>query len=1042
MHFFFQAQDVSNWWTGIAEGIGDETNSLVGINNNILIVDNVWDTYDSNTGELGKWGKYGLLNHEAAHLLGLRHTFLQDNGIPNDPNEPCPDTAQNYRCDCLRFNIPRCDEIKELDNNVMNYNNDKTAWTPCQLCIIHDYFSNRTPTYIIQDYCTNHQPPVYVPEEAPTTTGEIITWNSTRNMQGDIIVRSGNTLIISCTVRMPDNARIIVERGAKLILGGGNITNACEPDPVNGITGMWGGIEVWGNAANPHWNGNGQFISPAELIGTNANSYPQDVDDHGVVVLINDAILENAFTAITTRNTTVSNGEGFYGGIIYAEDSQFLNNGRAVEFMRFGPNLFPFNASHFEDCTFLVDNEYHGTGNYRFVTMWDVQWEAPDLNAANPVFTFENCTFESEFNPIEVVYGLASTSHRALYALHAIDAQFYVNSSRFVHMEVGIDLWSKPNLFRELWVIGTNDLVNYDFHENLLGINTNSLAYTDINHNSFLGLTNPTNNHLVSSGVYCLGNDFYDVYDNIFHELHGGIFAARTGTLPSDIWGNVIRDGNFAIGALGSNNGLLITCNDMDRMNFDIGVFNDGQAGTVNPVQGGAPDPDGQADPTIAGNLFSDFTTCPYTDTHITNGNNNANAPFRYIFSTDNLRWVPRCIVDQTIDQQSNVILQENDTYEACGANGGGNPQGGLPSGFYNPCMDQPCLDDMAAYIQVEEQPLIDGDAQILKDAINNAPTSTATKTALLNESPYLSDAVLTLVVNQTAMNETDAKDVLAANPPLSEAVWETINNRQPAFGSATIAAIQQAANGRTLSDRDALRNWITTVARKRSSALYRLVLAEIRANDWAGALSFLQGENSDDAQQLSVRLHLTNGDISSATSLLTAMHSNTLDNVYFKDIENLYISLVQNGETYFDINTTEEDMLRVIANSNTKAAAKARSILTLVTGETFSLFIPSLPNSSSKHFNRMKLADSQLFQLRPNPSRNATWLYLEEGVLGEQLEVVIYDLQGSQQGFYQLEAHQQKLWMPTDHLSEGVYICVLKVNGVHTEQLKMVVLK
>ena len=51
-----------------------------------------------------------------------------------------------------------------------------------------------------------------------------------------------------------------------------------------------------------------------------------------------------------------------------------------------------------------------------------------------------------------------------------------------------------------------------------------------------------------------------------------------------------------------------------------------------------------------------------------------------------------------------------------------------------------------------------------LKDAINNAPTSAATKTALLDESPYLSDEVLTLTVNQMAMNETDAKDILVVS--------------------------------------------------------------------------------------------------------------------------------------------------------------------------------------------------------------------------------------------------------------------------------------
>ncbi|MGB0931436.1 MAG: T9SS type A sorting domain-containing protein [Chitinophagales bacterium] len=553
-----------------------------------------------------------------------------------------------------------------------------------------------------------------------------------------------------------------------------------------------------------------------------------------------------------------------------------------------------------------------------------------------------------------------------------------------------------------------------------------------------------------SSGIYCFGDDLFDIYDNNFQDLHGGIFSSRTQGLPNDIWGNTVRDGNFAISALGDNNNLLITCNDMDRMNFDIGVFNDGMFGSINPVQGGAPNPDNNnpVTPTIAGNLFSDFVTCPFPDTHVTNANNEDNAYFRYIFSSDNLRWVPRCITDQTFNPtfnfQSNIILQENENYNDCGSNGGGggSPQRGVPMGFYNPCTNKPCLADMATYISAEEQPLKDGDAQSLKDAINNAPTSAATKTALLDESPYLSDEVLTATVNQTAMAENDAKDVLIANAPLSPTVWTVIDDRQPAFNSGTITAIQQAANPRSLSTRQALQDWITTVTHKRNTALYDMLEGHIAVDNWLAALDLLQHETTDDAHQLSVRLHLANGDLSSASTLLNSMHSLTLDNTYFRDLQALYITLQQNGKTYFDMTTAEETMVRNIAHSNTKTAAKAKGILTLVTGEPFSLFIPSLPNSSRKHFNGMWETEQSMLSLQPNPNRGATLLQLKEGLVGEQIEVVIYDLQGKQWQSHRFEPNQQSQWVATNDLPEGMYICVLKVNGKQKEQVKMVVLK
>ncbi|MEZ4888557.1 MAG: T9SS type A sorting domain-containing protein [Chitinophagales bacterium] len=985
------------------------------------------------------------LAHELGHTLDLNHTYLGGGASAicdnNDVDYLSDIFSSPLSCPHVDANWDTFDAFSSPTDNVTN--NLMGQWagnhyiSPMQAGKMHRAlaFSNMR-NYV--DGCPYSNVPLEITKDE--------TWSFDIRLYRDIIVRSGNTLTVTCSVRLPDNATVVVERGAKLILDGGSITNACEPDPANGITGMWGGIQVWGNAANPHWNGNGQPISPAELLATNASSYPQALTDHGVVVLTNGARLENAVTAISTKNA--NQDPSFHGGIVYAEDSEFLNNGRAVEFLQFGPGAYPFNASRFENCTFHVDQDYHRVGDYRFVTIWDVQWEQPDLNAVNPVFTFNDCLFESPFNPWDVANGKVAMTHRALYALHAEDAQFYVNSSRFIWMEIGVDAWGTPNLFRDVWVIGDNDLTNYDFHENLLGIHINGFFEADIHHTSFLGLTESSTNQLVSSGIYCFGDDLFDIYDNNFQNLHGGIFSARSQGLPNDIWGNTVRDGNFAISALGDNNGLLITCNDMDRMNFDIAVLNDGMFGSINPVQGGGPAPDGSADATIAGNLFSDFVTCPFPDTHVTNANNEDNAYFRYIFSTDNLRWVPRCITDQTFhpvfNLQSNIILpNEANSYNACNPNGGGgSPQGGLPMGFYNPCTDKPCLAEMATYINAEEQPLKDGDAQSLKDAINNAPTSAATKAALLNESPYLSDEVLTMVVNQTAMAENDAKDVLIANAPLSPSVWTAIDDRQPTFSSTTITAIQQAADPRSLSTRQVLQDWIATVAHKRNTALYDMLEGHVQTDNWTAALDLLQYETTDEAHQLSVRLHLANNDISSAANLLNVMHSNTLENTYFKDLQNLYIALQQNGKTYFDMTAAEETMVRNIANSNTKAAAKARSILTLVTGETFALFIPSLPNASSKHFNGIWESQQRLLTLQPNPNRGTTLLQLTEGLVGEQIEVVIYDLQGKQWQTHRFEPNQQKQWLTTNDLPEGMYICVLKVNGEQKEQVKMVVLK
>jgi len=55
-------------------------------------------------------------------------------------------------------------------------------------------------------------------------------------MKGDIIIKGGKTLRLSCRVHMPKGGKIIVGPGAKLILNGCKIHNDCGEE--------WGGIEV------------------------------------------------------------------------------------------------------------------------------------------------------------------------------------------------------------------------------------------------------------------------------------------------------------------------------------------------------------------------------------------------------------------------------------------------------------------------------------------------------------------------------------------------------------------------------------------------------------------------------------------------------------------------------------------------------------------------------------------------------------------------------------------------------------------------------
>lgn len=179
------------------------------------------------------------------------------------------------------------------------------------------------------------------------------TWDRNIKIFGNIIIRNGNTLTLTCELEMPKDGRIIVERGARLDVLAGTITSRC---------GEWGSIEVQGNAAVPHPN----------LADVQNGSYPNSKLHHGVVFL-EDALIENAAHSITTIRYESWGGDiNYCGGIVIANHTTFRNVRRAVEFLKFDFE----NISRFTNCTFETDPSaplYFEHRLLAFITMWAVR---------------------------------------------------------------------------------------------------------------------------------------------------------------------------------------------------------------------------------------------------------------------------------------------------------------------------------------------------------------------------------------------------------------------------------------------------------------------------------------------------------------------------------------------------------------------------------------------------------------------------------------------------------------------------------------------
>lgn len=168
------------------------------------------------------WGHRGNFNHEIGHIFGLRHAWLSNDGCKDTPvhKMECFNKSQSARCDT------------STSNNVMDYVAVQHAWTPCQIGRVHARMSNlksRQRKFLIPTWCT-------FKDSMSITIQDTISWEGSRDLEGDLTIARGASLSINCRVSMPPGGKIIVQAGGTLLLNDAYIHNDCGEE--------WAGIEI------------------------------------------------------------------------------------------------------------------------------------------------------------------------------------------------------------------------------------------------------------------------------------------------------------------------------------------------------------------------------------------------------------------------------------------------------------------------------------------------------------------------------------------------------------------------------------------------------------------------------------------------------------------------------------------------------------------------------------------------------------------------------------------------------------------------------
>jgi hypothetical protein len=306
------------------------------------------------------------------------------------------------------------------------------------------------------------------------------TWAMNLKVLGNVRIKNGATLTLTCEVHMGPKSRIIVERGGQLIVDGGLITSGCP--------GEWGVIRVEG-----------------DVPGQQAQS--------GKVVLKNGAIIEYARTAISMNpyHLPWDNGglQNYYGGVVEVENSTIRNCVRAVEFMKYGQSGLKDN-SWFNNVTF--ENLYEG------VTLW-----------ANDGVTFDNCTFKNistrSIHPYdcEVVVRESNTFNQSNIGVDVITTYPIIFASKIGKTGFGSNTFNCQDAGVYIQSAGNVEplrVFNNIFSDGNNGIHQNGNGLLYVENNRFSG-------HLTSVELHSGGTGFNHIKGNEIQSSYLGAHSVK-----------------------------------------------------------------------------------------------------------------------------------------------------------------------------------------------------------------------------------------------------------------------------------------------------------------------------------------------------------------------------------------------------------------------------------------------------------------------------------------------------------------------------------
>ncbi|MCK4676697.1 MAG: T9SS type A sorting domain-containing protein [Bacteroidales bacterium] len=832
-------------------------------------------------------------------------------------------------------------------------------------------------------------------------------WIGNRILNSDVIIKGGGTLTIYDNVAFPENARLIVEQGGKLILHGGTLTSACS--------GLWKGVEVWGN---PY--------------------VPQNENDQGTVIIA-DGVIENAETGILVANSQVHYTEG---GIVVAIGATFRNNRKGISFK---PYEFS-NYSRFLYCKFITDSGLKsGVTPEYFIGLFDVN----NIKIEN--CTFENvCELPDQYNIDDRGYGILSSN-----------SGFTMNYDTMRFLTYGVKAFAFDPVY-------TATIKQSVFENNKRSVYLGQVDYVTIQENIFKILP-LDQEELLFCGLYLDECDGFSVEDNEFIKAGGygtsiGLIVNNSGVYPNEIYRNVFYNLRYGIVAQNCNrnpfthDGLQLLCNDFSYCGYDISVSTEEQGA---PEEGiahyqGSGEPFATA---TANNLFS------YSGSEIIPSDINnecKNIIYYYPLNAEILNVEPLYYTTNTVLKQVGSYSDQWVYSDGCPPNN--NPGGGGGSGTDGLWEQMAIYDQKADSTENLLQQLIDGgDTEELKLDVDMStpPESMEIYNELINNSPYLSNTVVeSSIYKETVLPNAMLRDIMVANPQSakSDELIDKIDDRWDPMPGYMKDEILEGLG--IVAAKELLEAELSRYKRIRNQAfnsLVRYFLNDTILPPQSVSDSLMDLFNSETTVHAKYRLafkYLDLGQYQQGDDILDLIPVLfELNDTEFAEYQTMY--------DYFDfvteimqdsVNLLNPDSLQLLSLSalysegSGDAARYARNILLALNEiqyeEPITLPYPYKVCIQDEFDFFADVSEEKTHQISvyPNPSSSYLIIEYELEKKPENVMIIISDGSGKSVKIIALNKRIDQQLVDTKDLKQGIYIATLFINGINAESVKFAV--